>query len=155
MPSAMVSDVPSCCLQTAVLSIKKKRNLLRNGPFLRSSLYLGDGKVLAYKSSDKNNKLKTDVLGTIIEEKADVLIGSLGDKFFFPVIFDFEIPAPHDLISLLDLNPLQLFRFPLNGDIYTGILLKVGIAPSSNKAQKYQLLSTADNDLTKLEEYYG
>lgn len=132
-----------------------KRNLLRNGPFLRSSLYLGDGKVLAYKSSDKNNKLKTDVLGTIIEEKADVLIGSLGDKFFFPVIFDFEIPAPHDLISLLDLNPLQLFRFPLNGDIYTGILLKVGIAPSSNKAQKYQLLSTADNDLTKLEEYYG
>lgn len=137
------------------LPFSPKRNLLRNGPFLRSSLYLGDGKILAFKTSDKNDKLKTDVLGTIIEEKADVIIGSLGEKFFFPVLFDLEIPAPHDLISLLDLNPLQLFRFSLNGDIYTGILVKVGISPSSNKAQQYQLLSTADNNLTKLEEFYG
>ena len=122
-----------------------------NGPFLRSSLYLCDGKTLAYKTADKNNKLVCDG----ITEKADENIGGLGDKFFLPVLLSGDIPVPDDILSLLDTNPLQIVRFPFYGTYYKGILVNLGIAPSSNKEQAFQLLSTTDNVLKNLVEYYG
>lgn len=133
------------------LELSPKRNLLRNGPFLRSSLYLADSRVLAYQSSDKNNKL---VCGSITE-KEDVSISSLGDKFFYPIILEGDFEAPDDLISLLDLNPLQVFRFPVDGNYYYGLLQKVSIAPSTRKEQSYQFLSDSSNDLTNLINYFG
>lgn len=131
--------------------LSPKRNLYRNGPFLRSSMYLADNLVLQYKSVDKNNKLVADG----IVEKADVPMSTLSDKFFLPVVFDFDVPAPNDLINLLDLDPTTLFRFPFYGVYYTGIMGKTSIAPSSRKEQNYQLLSTADNNLLDLINFYG
>ncbi len=133
------------------LFLSPKRNLLRNGEFIRSSLYLSDGKMLAYKSSDKNNK----VVCNGVTEKADVSVGSLGNRFFYPVLLDGNFPAPHNLISLLDLNPLQVFGFSVDGTYYEGILNKVSISPASRKDQAYQFYSVQDNDLSKLEFYYG
>lgn len=133
------------------LFLSPKRNLLRNGEFIRSSLFLSDGKILAYKSSDKNNK----VVCNGVTEKADVSVGSLGSKFFYPVLLDGNFPAPDNLISLLDLNPLQVFGFSVDGNYYEGVLNKVSISPASRKDQAYQFYSVQDNDLSKLEFYYG
>ena len=133
------------------IALSPKRMLFNNGPFLRSSLYLADMKILAYKSSDRNSALSA----AGITENADVQILDLGDKFFYPVLFDFEVPAPDNLLELLDANPLQVFRFPFYGINYTGIAVNVSVAPSSRKAQTYRLLSTSENDLTQLIKYFG
>jgi hypothetical protein len=133
------------------LRLSPKRNFYRNGSYFRSSLYLADNLTIKYQSSDKNNKLVCD--GII--EKADVPVSTLDDKFFYPVVFEIEVAAPADLVTLLDTNPLQIYSFPFDGNLYYGILIKVSIAPSSRKSQTYQLLSASTNDLTKLIEYYG
>ena len=66
-----------------------------------------------------------------------------------------EAIAPFNLLELLDANPLQLFNFDFNGDNYKGIMVEVGIAPGTEKEQNYKFLPTADNDVTKLIEYFG
>jgi hypothetical protein len=133
------------------LELSPKRNLKRNGPFLHSCLFLADNKTLGFKSADKNSNM---VAAGIIE-KALENIGGLGTRFFYPLILEFTIEAPENLLSLLDLNPKKIFRFPLDGILYTGILQKVGVSPSNNKEQQYQLLSTASNNIQKLIEYHG
>ncbi len=133
------------------LPLSPKRNLLRNGPFMRSSLYLAGNKVLAYKSADRNNKM---VAGGIIE-KSDVPVSSLGSAFFYPLYLDSDFPAADNLLDLLDANPLQVLSFPLNGYTIEGILQEVSIAPASRAIQQYKFLTLASNDLTKLIDYYG
>jgi hypothetical protein len=130
------------------LFFSPKRNLKRNGRWLRSSLYKGDTKILQFKTSDKNDKLVSGGL----TEKANEPISDLGNKFFEPVIFTANFPAPDNLLDLLDANPLQVFRFPFYGEYYKGILMEVGIA---EKEQQFILLSCTGNDLTKLIDYYG
>lgn len=133
------------------IGLSPKRMLLNNGSFMRSAMYLCDTKILKFISADKNNKLAA---GGVVEN-ADVSMGSLNGRFFLPIYFDFEIEAPDGLLDLLDINPLSLFRFPFKGNTYTGILNKVSVAPSNRKAQAWQLLSTATNDLTNLILFYG
>lgn len=132
-----------------------KRNLLRNGDFLRSSFYLSDWKTLEYREADKNNKLITTIGLNTIEEKANVNIGSLAAPFFLPVLLEFNAIAPFELLELLDADPLQIFDWDFYGTNYKGIMVKVGIAPGSQKEQAYQMLSAPDNDLKKLIDYYG
>lgn len=133
------------------IPLSPKRNLLRNGAFIRSCMFRANTKILAYKSSDKNNKMVADG----IVEKADVPISAMNAKFFEPDLFDFEVPAPNDLINLLDLNPLQVFQFSFDGNTFKGILVKVSIAPSTRKAQNYQLMSVPKNIITNMINYYG
>lgn len=138
---------------TSVFNIpfSPKRMINNNGGFIRSSLYWPDTQVLKFISSSKNNKM---VAGGITEN-ADVVIGILANRFFHPVLFDFDIDPPDDLEDMLDINPLQLIEFPFQGNTFHGILQKVSIAPSSRAAQAYQLLSYITNDLTQLIDYYG
>ena len=133
------------------IPLSPKRMLLRNGNFIRSSMYLADNLILKYTSSEKNNKL---VCGGIIE-KADIAILNLGTRYFYPLLISFTVPAPLDLIGLLDLNPLSIFSIVFNGKTYTGILQEVSTASDTNTSQNYTLLCTSDNDLKTLINYYG
>ena len=138
------------------MALSPHLNFKRNGPFLRSSLWKCDGKTLKYQSADKNNKLTfTDPVFGAIVERADENIGGLGDQFFVPIIFNLTIPAPNDLISLLDANPLQAYQFPFYGTNYQGILMEVSTGLSSHKEQNWKLLALPTNDFKKLEAYYG
>lgn len=133
------------------LALSPKRMLLNNGDFIRSSMYLADNLILKYTSSEKNNKL----ICNGIVEKADVSLLTIGKRFFYPILMDFTVPAPADLIGMLDLNPLSIFRFTFLGVTYTGILQAVSTATDTNVSQNYTLLSTSDNDLKTLISYYG
>jgi hypothetical protein len=138
------------------LPLSPHLNLLRNGPELRSRLWLCDTKTLAYRTADKNNAVTfTHPSYGFIEEKANENIGGLGDQFFVPIIFDITIPPPNDLISLLDANPLKIYRFPFYGNYYTGILVEVSTGLAAHTAQNWKLLALPDNDFKKLEAYYG
>ena len=133
------------------LALSPKRMLLRNGNFIRSSMYLADNLILKYTSSEKNNKL---VCNGVVE-KADETILNLGTRFFYPILISFTVPAPLDLIGLLDLNPLSIFSIKFNGNTYTGILQEVSTATDDKTSQNYILLSTSDNNLKTLIQYYG
>jgi hypothetical protein len=133
------------------LFLSPKRNLIRNGGWIRSLFYKGDSKKLSFTSSDKNS----DVACGGIIEKADVNISDLAEPFLSPIQFDAEFSVPDDTLEMLDLNPLQVFKFPVKGIYYKGILMKGSVADSNKKTQQYSLLSLPENDLTKLIEYYG
>lgn len=133
------------------IAVSPKRMLLNNGPFLRSCMFMCDNKILAYKSSDKNNKM----ICNGVVEKADIQLSLLGDRIFHPLVMEFDTPVTDNLIELLDADPLQIFRVLVDGNYYTGIPLKVSISPSNKKKQTYQLLALPENDLTQLIEYNG
>lgn len=133
----------------------QKRCIYRNGDFFRSSLFRGDNMTIGYRTCDKNNKVVTTIGANVIEEKADVNIGSLAAPFFFPVLIQFNCLPGFDLLELLDSDPLQLFDWDFYGTNYKGIMIKASLAPGSNQDQVYQMLSTADNDLEQLIDYYG
>jgi hypothetical protein len=131
------------------LRLSPKRMLLNNGSWIRSCLFLGDGKMLKYTSADKNNKMECDG----ISEKADVAISTLASPFFYPLSISVELPAPENLLDDMDANPAIGYSVPIEGDTFTGILLKNSVSPSSNKAQTYELLLDSENDITKFIEH--
>lgn len=131
--------------------LSPKRNLLRNGNFLRSSLFRGDTRTLGYKTADKNSAMQA---GGIVE-KADVNIGSLNAPLFFPIYFDGEFPVTNNILDLLAINPLQVLRFPVDGTFYKGIIVKAAVSGNRTSSHAYQMLSTADNNLLNLIDYYG
>jgi hypothetical protein len=66
-----------------------------------------------------------------------------------------DVPAPENLLEILDLNPLKIFKFPFYGDFYYGLLVKVSISPSNRKEQAYQLMALPASNLQKLILYHG
>lgn len=133
------------------IPLSPKRNLLRQGSYLRSCGYLWDYKTLAFKSADRNDKM----ISNGIVENADVNIGSLAPAFFVPVRLTGDFAMPDDLLELLDENPLRVFDFDIDGNNYKGFLETVGLNPSDRKLQPCTFLSLASNDISKLKNYYG
>jgi hypothetical protein len=127
------------------------RSVIRMKEHLNGRFYKSDTKYLYYRSADKNNALICD--GII--EKSDINIGSLGPAITVPIIFEFDVPPPEDTLSMLDINPLQVFRFPFQGNYYFGVMEKLSITPSGKRAHQVELRSLAINDLTKLINYFG
>lgn len=133
------------------IELSPKRNLLRNGSFLRSSMYRSDGKLLEFTYADKNSELKCDG----ITERDSVTLGDIGDIYFHPVYLEGEFDAPDNINELLDANPLTVFEIDIDNNVFKGFVMKSSIAPSKRNTQSFQLLSHPDNDLTKLIEYNG
>lgn len=123
------------------------QNLLRSGDFLRSMLYLADNRVLKFISLDRNDKTQYINGATIIREKDNVLVGSLADRFFVPVILAVDTPGVED--------PLDVLQFSFNGDIYKGISFENSINPKTLALQTYQVWATADTNLLPLIKYNG
>lgn len=128
-----------------------KRSFIRNGLHVHGRFYKADTGVFYFRSANKNSKLVCDG----VTEAADVNIGSLTAQIATPWIIDLETSPPDELISLLDLNPLQALRFPFQGNTYLILLEKISIASSSKKSQQIQGRSAASNNLTKLINYSG
>jgi hypothetical protein len=133
------------------LRLSPKRMLLNNGAFLRSSRWKCDSQILKFTSADRNSKM---VCGGIVENE-DIQLGAMASPFFLILIYSIEVPAPNDLISLIDLNPLQVYGFTIGGNNYKGIANKISISPSDNKAQVYQLLALPASNFTDLINYIG
>jgi hypothetical protein len=127
------------------LGLSPKHNLLNHGWFIRSFMYGLDNELIKYQTTDKNAELVTDVI-----EKADILISDLPLPRFFPFIFEFDTRVPEDYQQLINANPVRAFSFTYQGIAMKGISMRSGIEPSTNKAQTYTLLATADNNMIQL-----
>lgn len=130
--------------------LSPKRILMRHMKWIASMLFGFTGQNLTFKSTEKNADLWTvkDNPPESIKENSDIQIGSEG--LFRPVYFELDTEVQRQIAEQLEANPNRCFSFEWDGQIYKGFYHKVGIAPDNDKSQVYRLLSTYDNDLTKL-----
>lgn len=127
------------------------RSFLRMGSFIHGLFFNSDWLNFIFRSADKNSDMVCDG----IVEKANRNIGDLPLPKILPILFNMTEVMPEEIIPMLELNPLQVFRFPFQGDIFIGVLEKISQAPSSNALQQIILRSASVNDLKKLIVYAG
>jgi hypothetical protein len=132
------------------LFLSPKECFYRKGKLFHSFFYKMDDQLIKFQSTGKNDNLAVTTLSGPVIEKSDVVIGNLPPRHFVPLIHQFDVPVPFNLIELLDANPLKTFRFTKAGIPFKGLPVKVGIQPATDDVQTYQLLSAPDNDLTQL-----
>jgi len=133
------------------LRLSPKRMLLNNGGFLRSSMLHCDGLLISYSTADKNNRVSAGG----ITEKENILLGAAGTRFFYPIGISMQLPAPNNLLDVLNSSPLSTVEVEIGGTTFTGILEKSGIALAGNRVTEYEILLDERNDLTKLIDYNG
>jgi len=66
-----------------------------------------------------------------------------------------QLPAPNNLLDVLNSSPLSTVEVEIGGTTFTGILEKSGIALAGNRVTEYEILLDERNDLTKLIDYNG
>lgn len=133
------------------LRLSPKRMLLNNGGFLRSSMLHCDGLDIIYSTADKNNRVSAGG----ITEKENIQLGSAGAKFFYPVGISMNLPAPANILDLLNTAPLSTVEVEIGGVVYTGILEKSGIFLAGNRVTEFEILLDERNDLSTLIDYDG
>jgi hypothetical protein len=133
------------------LYLTPKRNLLRNGPYLRSCTWLMDSKMLSFKSSKRN----VDLLCDGIQEKQSIAVGNLGNQFFVPIVFNGDFEINESISKQISDNPLVVVRFPFQGEYFKGIMKKNDLPPIGSLSKTFSILLLNDNNITKLINYYG
>lgn len=126
-----------------------KRNLLRNGSFIRSFLSPTTDPI-DFIQGERNIALSTNFLSGIIDEDATVYAGSLASPFYRPVVFSVEVQSPENLIDLMKQKPYGCFRFTYRGNAYKGFPIDVGLRPAQINTYEFKLLCTPDTDLYQL-----
>jgi hypothetical protein len=116
--------------------------------WINSMMYGFDGQDLVFQTTEKNADLKRIKNGVTVEEKANYTV--VANRLFIPWWFNLETDVDASVLEKLALNPNRCFRWIWLGKTYKGFSWKIGISPDTMKEQAFKLLSTADNDLTKL-----
>lgn len=138
------------------LWLSPRQCLLRNGQYIRSCFYKMDSERLMLQRSDKEVTLMISEPGKpVMEEYADVLISSLGDRLFTPNLLEFNSRVPENLLELLKDNPLRSFKTRVNGVTYVGLPVEDSFKPASNDALSFKVLSAPYNNLESLIDYDG
>lgn len=91
--------------------------------------------------------------GTQITEVDDVLINTLGDKYFRPYLFTFESEYPVNMYTIINTNPRGYISFTWNGVEYKGFIYKVEYNAGSNKATTFELLAHPDTTDAQLKQF--
>jgi len=129
-----------------------KRCLLRKGNLL-SSIFAGTT-LIKFLTNSKSNytatKMVTDDGTTIIDEGADIVIADLDAPLFLPHAFNFKAKVPPNLYAVMQSNPFGKASFKHRGEVFKGWILTAPLEVTYNSPQQFRLLSTTDNDLTKL-----
>ena len=129
-----------------------KRCLLRKGNLL-SSIFAGTT-LIKFLTNSKSNytatKMVTNDGTTTIDEGADIAIADLDDPLFLPHGFNFKAKVPPNLYSVMQTNPFGKASFKHRGEVFKGWILTAPLEVTYNSPQQFRLLSTTDNDLTKL-----
>lgn len=133
------------------VGLSPKRFIMRHLPYLRSILNISDGTqqnpgAITFQEGLRNTFFNTFIGGYYLEEGADIspganIDGTLQDKLFVPMIYEFEAQPPVNLISLIESNPYGVIGFNDNGVIRYGFVLDVGIKPATDDIYKLRLLA--------------
>lgn len=84
------------------LGLTPKRNLLRNGPFIRIGQFGFDSSVIRYQVSERNPNLQSNLASGLIVEAADVPIPALGAALALPFLIVAVVNSPHSILSMVN-----------------------------------------------------
>lgn len=124
------------------IPLSPKRGFLANAWYIHSCFYKQDGDYLKFQTAEKNTKL---IAGGIIERE-DILMGNLPPQKFIPWKISVETEVS-DLYSPLSLSS---YAFVWKRANWAGMTLNSGIQPYTDKAQVFELLALASNNMEKL-----
>ena len=137
------------------LEFSPKTSILNNGRLIRSILDMMDAELIKRTQADKNGDLSRTIGGVTIDEKADIQIGSLGDRLFLPYYITLRTKVPVNVIELINANPYGKIQFTYNGTVFYMFLMDGGIAPAKagkdNDAQTWKGIAATENDMKKFE----
>jgi len=122
-----------------------------NGNFIRSSFYQCDQKTFNFITADKNGAV--EVNGVL--DNRPMNMGGLATPYMIPYNVNLEVPAPENIMDNLNINPLQVFRFYLEGQAYLWIPQKISSGSVAKQLQPYELISFSTNDIDKIANYEG
>lgn len=126
------------------------RRLVDHSDYLNSLFYGFAGSNLTFQTTEQNADLWTiGGPGGSYYEKSDRVIQD-SPLIFIPKYFEFDTEVPVALTALMEEDPNRCFSFEWENVTYKGFLIKAGIASTDRKEQAFKLLSTADNDFSKL-----
>ena len=77
-------------------------------------------------------------------------ISNNNSAFFYPIIFEFTAKFSKDFYLNYAANNKGAIEFIYNNTVFSGFILELEINPSKNFESKIKLLSSANNDITKL-----
>lgn len=132
------------------IKLSPKHCLYRHGNYLRSVLDKMDLQSITFTTADKNTPMVTTYPnGMVVDERGNLVIGSLAPRIFLPYLFSDTTPSPEAAVQS---NQIKKFSFNYNdGRIKIfGTSFKVGVQPVDYKVNAVQLLATPDNDMTQL-----
>lgn len=133
------------------IELSPRRCLENHLRWLRSSFDHLDMYALQMTSTDKNADLvTTDNSGNVISEKADILVSSMGEKVYLPYITKSEFRSPLNMLELMTSNDGGVFQYLRTGLPFDGFVLDVKTTDYTLETQEFQLLCSANNDLTAL-----
>lgn len=132
------------------LDITPKRNLLRNGGFLRSALD-ADGYLIRFASGDKNTGVTSiNPEGVFADEHANIDIATLPDKIFMPIQVTITTDYPKNMLQLLDAFVGGYIEFTYRGASFKGFPIDVTTDITKNGSKQFKLLMLPGQDLTPL-----
>lgn len=133
------------------IELSPRRCLQNHLRWLRSSFDHLDMNKLVFTSTDKNADLvTTDNDGNVISEKADILVSSMGEKVYLPYITKMLVKSPYNLKEIMDNYNGERFDYLRSGLPFNGFPIDIKTEDYTLESQTYELLCTADNDLTLL-----
>jgi hypothetical protein len=143
------------------VAISPERCLIINQNYLNSLIYgITDDKwILSMPYKDKitgydhscisDCEGSTDTGTTWIQERTGMSISD-GTKFLLPFIFEFNGEVSEDFTTNYKATPNGYITFTYNGDTYKGFIYYAKYKPTGKSSCQFKLISTPDNDLTKL-----
>lgn len=133
------------------IELSPRRCLQNHLRWLRSSFDHLDMKYLEFLTTDKNADLQTiDADGNTITEKANIQIGSMGEKVYLPYLFKMEVKSPQNLLELMNANHDGVFEYTKEGIEFDGFPIEIATQDATLESQTYQLLCSANNNLESL-----
>lgn len=112
------------------------------------SLRLNQSVAIEFTASNCDNLNNETNFSSWQQEYADIAAGT--DGYFFPILFEFDAPISKDFYKNFIANKTGCVEFEFENNTYTGFIMDVKINPNEKITAHFKLMSTADNDLTKL-----
>lgn len=140
------------------IGLSPKRNMYRHLPYFRSVLNILDGQtdssaLIEFQTGKKNVRASSYIDGKIVTEDTGIfpggatVDGSIPDKLFIPLIYEFAAQPPENLISLIEQDPFAMIQFYDNGVLRGGWVLDIGVTPATKEIYDITLLASPDYEL--------
>ena len=129
------------------IGLTPRKCLERHNYWIASLFENQENEYLKFQTSDKNHSLtsKISTVKTFVEN-ADIKIGDLGDRLFYPRYLEFSIQAPKNYISLFDAKKEGYFTCKFQGHTHKGYAIVTESENAKPKVHNFKLLVTKDDN---------